>query len=179
MSRRLWTTAALSGCLLATPAFAADGFSAGIEAGRATVADIGLPLYPGALPQVDKPGDEAGARLGLWGGSFGFRMVVVKLASRDSLDQVAAFYRQALGRYGTVLDCSAGSARRAEAPATDRQALRCDTDDAKAGTGTAGGNQAAQIVFKVGRKSAFRLVALKAVPDGVHFQLLQITAPSE
>ena len=44
--------------------------------------------------------------MGLWGGSSGFKLFVLKMESSDAPEKVAAFYRKALAKYGTVLDCS-------------------------------------------------------------------------
>jgi hypothetical protein len=78
--------------------------------------DVGLPIYPGATP--DREGDpshfpgpvafnnSATAVIDVPVGRARSRVVVVKLRTPDPADRVAAFYRQALAQYGTVLDCS-------------------------------------------------------------------------
>jgi len=73
--------------------------------------EVGLPIYPGARPHRDKSDDTPAAQLGLWGGNSGFKLVVLKMESKDAPDKVAAFYRKALGKYGKVLSCpdSSGS----------------------------------------------------------------------
>jgi hypothetical protein len=73
---------------------------------EASVKDVGLPLYPGARPQIDKEGDKPSAKFGLWGNAFAFKLAVLKLQSSDPMDKMAAFYKKALAKYGTVLDCS-------------------------------------------------------------------------
>src|SRR2546429_6660796 len=45
----------------------------------------------------------------LWGNSFAFKLAVVTLDSNDSPQKVATFYKKALAKYGTVLDCGASS----------------------------------------------------------------------
>ena len=82
-------------------------FNAGINiSGQATAKEVGLPVYPGAKPHKDPKDDSSAANLGLWGGSFGFKLVVLKLDSTDAQDKIAAFYKKALTKYGPVLDCS-------------------------------------------------------------------------
>lgn len=150
----------------------APGFSAGLELRtEAQAVDVGLPWYPGAVVQRDNAKDEGAVQLGLWGGLFGFKLAVLKLASSDSLETVSAYYRTALARHGKVLDCSEGSAARREPPAPDSRALRCD-DALNGGT-------PAQRVYKVGSRNQFRLVALQPVAGGVHVQLLRIVASAE
>ena len=150
----------------------APGFSAGLELRtEAQAVDVGLPWYPGAVVQRDNAKDEGAVQLGLWGGLFGFKLSVLKLASSDDLETVSAFYRTALSRHGKVLDCSEGSAARREPPAPESKALRCD-DSLNGGT-------PAQRVYKVGTRNQFRLVALQPVAGGVHVQLLRIVASAD
>ena len=95
----------------------APGFSAGLELRtEAQAVDVGLPWYPGAVVQRDNAKDEGAVQLGLWGGLFGFKLSVLKLASSDNLETVSAFYRTALARkYG---------ASRLEAACTQAMAIR-------------------------------------------------------
>ena len=142
-----------------------EGFSGGIEARpSASAADIGLPIYPGAVPQRDRGDDKSAVTLGLWGGSFGFKLIVAKFASDDKLDAVASYYRDALGRYGSVLDCSQPSAKGQRS--TDKNALNCDNDNPGPG----------ERLYKVGNAKAQRIVSMKRVGDGVHFQMVRMEA---
>lgn len=178
-SRSLSRLASLAACVaLACSALVAhaadpkpkdDAFRAGIEARAATSADIGLPVYPGAMPQADGDKDGSSVKLGLWAGAFGMHLAVQKFASRDPLDTVAGYYRQALAQYGPVMDCSGPAAKRAAAEPADKTALRCDEEPGPAGSR----------VYKVGRKNQFRLVALQPVAGGVHFQLLRLSLPND
>jgi hypothetical protein len=76
---------------------------------EARAKDVGLPIYPGARPYSDKDENQSSVKFGLWGSSFAFKLAVVKLESNDSPQKVSAFYKKALAKYGTVLDCSAAS----------------------------------------------------------------------
>ncbi len=110
--------------------FTPKHFGAGIDiAGQPRVEETGLPLYPGAeIDRTDSAereargegavkrggnrsgkqtnSDEEGINLNLWFGSNGLKLVVVKLKTGDSVEQVSAFYRDALSKYGAILDCS-------------------------------------------------------------------------
>ncbi|XHS78053.1 hypothetical protein ACFJGW_20370 [Burkholderiaceae bacterium UC74_6] len=153
---------------LLTGAAHADGINAGIQIeDKITLADIGLPAYPGAtLLQEGKGKDDDKGSFGmsLWGGSFGLKLSLLKYRSGDSIDQVGRFYRDALGHYGKVLDCSV------TAPSDDDRkdekktiALRCSKDDVKAG----------KLVIKVGKdEKHFRMVAIERKDGGVQFVLL-------
>ena len=83
-------------------------FAAGIDVNtKPNPAETGLPLYPGATIERERRNDDKdGVNLNLWFGSYGVRMVVVKLKSEDDPVKVESFYRDALEPYGEVLDCS-------------------------------------------------------------------------
>jgi len=146
---------------LAIPAAAAG---AGIElSDKSTPADVGLPAYPGATIRRDKADDGEGLNLSLWGGSLGFKLALVKFNSTDPVDKVAGFYRDAMARYGTVLDCT-GPRPAAPAPA-DKKVLACNKDD----KGEPGGK-----LYKVGTPQQQRVVSIKPVGSRVEFDLVKI-----
>jgi hypothetical protein len=71
-------------------------------------AGLGLPVYPGAV--LTKKNNEDGKNTGaadinMSFGSFRLRVKAAGYKSTDSPDQVMAFYRKALGRYGDVIEC--------------------------------------------------------------------------
>ncbi len=160
----MWTTAAHAQTDKAARTASSNGFSAGIEfKQQATPADVGLPAYPGAQPQYDKKDDLASLTMGLWGGTFGFKLVVTKFSSEDSLEAVSRFYKDALAKYGPVLDCSqnVGGTKK------DEKVLGCDDDKPEKGG----------LLFKSGKPEAYRVVSLQQRGRQVHFQLVRIEAP--
>ncbi len=168
--RRLTLRSAAAALAVVLAAGAAHAGGLDIHA-DADAKDVGLPIYPGAVKKADKGNDSAGFSFGVWGESFGFRLAVVSYRSEAGVDGVAAFYRDALGQYGPVLDCSHNAKRKA-APASsagkgksDRDMpVSCDDDSADAGGR----------LYKVGTRGAQRWVRLKPVSAGVSFQLLKI-----
>jgi len=167
----------LGWAVMAAPAWAsgdeakpAKSFTAGMDIReQADLKDIGLPAYPGARPQRDKKDDKEGATVGFSFGPFGMKLVVSKFASNDELEQVSQFYRDALGAYGKVMDCSHGSP---EAQAAQARKARGEKKDPN-GCGDSGGDRDER-VYKVGTEKNFRLVSLKPVGREVHFQLLRM-----
>jgi hypothetical protein len=91
-----------------SPARAQDsGFNLAIHArSHTTAADIGVPTYPGAT--LYKDSSDAGVDLGFSYGDTHFRLLVASYASNDTQDKILAFYRNALSRYGDVLECVRG-----------------------------------------------------------------------
>jgi hypothetical protein len=141
--------------------------SSGIEASlriddEATAQDVGLPTYPGSK-LYKEPGDEsAGANIGLSTSVFGLKVAAVKLESADKPEQVARFYREALSKYGDVLDCSDGAA--ASGKTTASEGLKCDPADS--------GRHSH--VYKVGTEKNQRVVAIKPHGRGTRFDLVYV-----
>lgn len=143
--------------------------NAGITlSGQATAKEVGLPVYPGAKLHKDKDKDDSAANLGLWGGSFGFKLVLLKMESPDGADKVAAFYQKALAKYGAVLDCSNPNAAKA-------------TDDEKSGKITCGDDKAdaGERLYKSGTKEKQHIVSIKTTGGGTDFTLLYLEARGE
>jgi hypothetical protein len=86
-----------------------SGFSLDMHANsHATAKEIGLPEYPGATPYKDKDSDSSSANLGFSMNSFHIGVQVVSYVTADSPQQVLAFYRKPLAKYGEVLECDRG-----------------------------------------------------------------------
>jgi hypothetical protein len=159
----------LIGPLLSAPSWAGDppkAFSMGLEAREhATLAELGLPDYPGATPYSEGHGDKPAATAGAWFGAFGLRVSAMKFQAADSPARVASFYVQALGRHGTVLDCR-DPAQRVKPPQDDKSdRLTCDESAPPAG----------QYEFRVGTRKQFRVVVVKPHGDGgARFEIVRI-----
>jgi hypothetical protein len=154
-------------------------FGAGIDVRtQPRVEDTGLPLYPGAVIEQSERGEKGreelndGVNFDLWFGGFGLKLVVVKLKTDDSADKVSAYYRNALAKYGEILDCRDSSVkktsrrdeRRKDRDKSDK--LTCDdfnTSKAKRGDGE---------FYKSGIKQKQYGVAIQSHGDGTRFQLL-------
>src|SRR5580658_3364495 len=148
-----------------------DGSEAGLViSAQATAKEAGLPLYPGAIPHKDEKNDSSAANLGLWGATFGFKLVVLKMESSDSPEKVAAFYQKALAKYGTVLNCTGVTKAQGDKDKSDSsKKLTCDDDHADAG----------EMLFKAGSKEKQHIVSVKPNGGGSVFNLLFIEARSE
>jgi hypothetical protein len=138
------------------------GFVASKNAGAK---DIGLPLYPGSRKHKDSSDDSASVQLGAWGGSSGFKLVVLKMDSDDAPDKVTAFYRKALSKYGKVLNCSDSSAA-AAAKEKSAKGLDCEDDHADEN----------ETVLKAGTKEAKHVVSVKRNGSGSIYDLVYIEA---
>jgi hypothetical protein len=122
--------------------------------------DLGLPRYAGSKPYRDDDEDSSAANIGLSTPLFGFRVVAMKLETSDRPEQVAAFYKQAMAQYGSVLECSQRNGK----SSSDKEALSCDSDDA--------GKH--KIVYKVGTEDNQRIVAIEPHGTGTRFSLVRL-----
>jgi hypothetical protein len=129
----------------------------------ATAKDVGLPQYPGSQPYEDKrEGSSSAANVGFSSPLFGLKVVAVKLETSDEPEKVAAFYRQALSKYGTVLDCSDPEASKGGAKKDDE--LECDADELDEHSA----------VYKVGTEEHQRVAAIKPHGRGTRFALVYV-----
>jgi hypothetical protein len=137
-----------------------------------TAADVGLPVYPGAKLSTkdDKDGkDSADIHLGF--GDWQFRLKVVKYQTTDSQDEVLAFYKKALGRFGDVLQCSGHNA--VGSPTVTSEGLTCD-DSGKSHQVNLDMGQS----LKAGSKHHQHIVGIeKTDGPGTTFSLVEIDLP--
>jgi hypothetical protein len=130
---------------------------------EATAKEVGLPLYPGSRPYKDNKDDSSGANLGLWGTTFGFKVVALKMETGDSQEKVAAFYQKALGKYGKVLDCTNNPPGMAEKD-KGSDVLTCQDDRPDAGGR----------LFKAGTKHKQHIVGIKPGAHGIEYDLVYL-----
>jgi hypothetical protein len=142
-----------------------DNDSIGFNLGKnASAKDVGLPIYPGARRHKDDSNDRSALNMGLWGGSTGFKLFVLKMETTDAPEKVAAFYRRALAKYGTVLDCSNASAAASSEDEKSSKKLDCEGEKPKRG----------EISLKAGTKEKEHLVGIEPNGSGTIFQLVYI-----
>jgi hypothetical protein len=150
--------------LAAAACSAGESSSGGLEVrfnDQATAADVGLPAYPGSKPYTDPDQSSSAANVRLSTSLFGFRVVGVNLQTPDSPEKVGAFYRQALAKYGDVLECSRHTKSTSE---EEGDGVKCDPDDPGANS----------VVYKVGTGKNQRIVAIKPHGAGARFSLVHL-----
>jgi hypothetical protein len=144
-----------------------DSDGAGVVvSGKATSADVGLSIYPGAKPYKEPNEDSGAARLRLWGGAFGFKVAAMKMESSDAPIKIADFYRKELAKYGKVLDCTNGGTNHDDSS----NALTCDGDKPNKDRG---------MLFKAGTKTKQHIVAIDPNGNPTTFALVYIWVKGE
>jgi hypothetical protein len=140
-----------------------------ILSANATAKEVGLPIYPGSIPykEPEKDNDSSAVKMGLWGTSFGFKLVVLKMESKDETAKIAHYYQNALAKYGTVLDCTNAPPQQAKEDKSEK--LTCGTDKPDPGG----------MLFKAGTAEKQHMVAVQPKANGAVFQLLYIEKRDE
>ncbi|HEV2487361.1 MAG TPA: hypothetical protein VGT08_17690 [Terracidiphilus sp.] len=96
-----------------------------VNTNQTTAADLGLPVYPGAeTVSDDDKHKSADVHLGF--GEWELRVKVVSYATTDTQEQVANFYKKALGRYGDVITCQGNAP--VGTPVRTTEGLTCAAD---------------------------------------------------
>jgi hypothetical protein len=134
---------------------------------QATSKEVGLPVYPGAKPHKDEKEDSPSVQMALWGSTFGFKLAVMKMESIDPPEKIAEFYKKALTKYGTVMNCSDPS-RKTSAKDKPRSSNKLDCGDDKPEKGG--------LLFKAGTKEKQHLVAIQPNGQGSYFQVVYVEA---
>ena len=96
-----------------------------VNTDQTTAADLGLPVYPGAQAVTDNDKHKS-ADVHIGFGEWQLRVRAVSYATQDTKDQVTAFYKKALGRYGEVITCQGNAP--IGTPTTTSEGLTCSED---------------------------------------------------
>lgn len=134
---------------------------------------IGLPPYPGAELVKKKDKDNGAADVNLSFGSFQLRVKAVSYRTNDKPDDVAAFYRKALRRYGTVIECS--NNKPVGQPTRTDEGLTCEND--KDSHVSVDDDVSGKREFKAGSKQHQHIVAVDPEGSGTKFGLVALDLP--
>ncbi len=148
-----------------------------VNTDQTTAADLGLPRYPGS-EEVKNDDQHKSADVHLGFGQWELRVRAVSYATRDSQDQVVAFYKKALARYGDVIACQGNSP--VGAPSTTSEGLSCNEQNNgnvkidQGGFHTGSG----QYELKAGSKRHQHIVGFEEPKDGkTRFALVSLDLP--
>ncbi len=134
---------------------------------------MGLPVYPGAERVAKKDKDSGSADVNLSFGSFQLRVKAASYRSADGPDKLTAFYRQALAKYGDVIQCSNN---RPVGPLTrTSEGLTCDNN--KENHITVNEDLSGKTELKAGSKQHQHIVAIDPEGNGTKFGLVALDLP--
>jgi hypothetical protein len=143
---------------------------------HASAADVGLPDYPGASPYKE-PDNDSAIDLGFTAGDSHFRLIAANFVTSDAPEQVLAFYRKPLSRYGEVLECNHG--KPVGSLTVTRSGLTCS--DQKGGNVQVDGHSdSSDHELRAGTPHKFRVVGInKSQPKSTHFGLVYVELPRD
>ena len=138
----------------------------------AVVEGLGLPVYPGAqLVKKDKNNGAADVNMSF--GSFQLRVKAASYRTQDSPEQVTAFYRKALGRYGDVIECQ--NNKPVGTPTRTDEGLTCDNE--KENHIAVNEDMSGKMELKAGSKQHQHIVAIDPDGSGTKMGLVALDLP--
>ncbi len=144
-----------------------------VRSDQTTAADLGLPVYPGAEVAPDHEGDKS-ADVHLGFGEWQLRVKVVTYRTPESQDKVLAFYRNAMGRFGDVLECRGD--RAVGTPTTTSKGLTCSEHGHVRVDGSGSSDQEG-LSLRAGSRHHQHLLVIRNGDGGTRFSLLELELP--
>ena len=144
-----------------------------VQSNQTTASDLGLPVYPGA-EETTGNGKDVSANVNLGFGPWQLRVKVVKYTTSDPRDKVVAFYRKALGQFGTVIACDGNSP--VGKPTVTDQGLTCKGGGKHVHID--GNDGDSEFNLRVGSPHHQRIVAFKDTGDkNTRVSIVELTLP--
>lgn len=140
----------------------------------AAIEGIGLPVYPGAELMKKKDKDSGSADVNLSFGKFQLRVKAASYRTADSPEQVNSFYRNALKKYGSVIQCSHDQP--VGTPTRTEEGLTCSDNDKKH-TEAPATSPGVKVELKAGSKQHQHIVAIEPENAGTKFGLVALDLP--
>jgi hypothetical protein len=150
-----------------------------VNTNQTTAADLGLPVYPGAQTVSDDDKHKS-ADVHLGFGEWELRVRAVSYATPDKQDQVLAFYKKALARYGDVITCQGNSP--VGTPVATSEGLTCADDKGKNVKIDRGdyGSSDNGLELKAGSKRHQHIIGFENPKDGeTRFALVALDLPAD
>ncbi|MGA9303775.1 MAG: hypothetical protein WBW31_00085 [Candidatus Sulfotelmatobacter sp.] len=135
---------------------------------QADVADVGLPVYPGAtLEDKDSDGSNKSANVNISGFGYGLKVVALEYKSDAAPSKVLSFYRDQLKRYGNVLECHTSRGNwnvnmGSHGSENSSNELTCE------------GSGGSDIELKAGKQDDQHIVAVRSEGGGSSFSLVYV-----
>lgn len=148
-----------------------------VRANETTAADLGLPDYPGATISPDHDGDKS-ADVHMGFGHFQMRIRVVTYVSSDDQKKVLAFYKNAMGRFGDVIECDGNHP--VGTPTITAEGLSCREDNhvhVNTDGDYHGLDDETGLTLRAGSKRHQHILAFKTTSQGTKYSLVDLELP--
>ncbi len=138
---------------------------------------VGLPAYPGAQLEKKKGEDSGSVDLHMGFGPWQMRVKAVSYTTPDPEAKVLAFYRQAMAKYGDVVECRGDEA--VGQPTHTAEGLTCRDDDNGGKRSNPGVNiNDMHHSLKAGSKRHQHIVGFKNRSSDTDFSLVLLELPN-
>lgn len=146
-----------------------------VKSDQTNAGDIGLTVYPGAVPTKDKNSDSANVSMSF--GDFKLKVLTANYVTGDSADKVFAFYRPQLSKYGDVLECDHNTA--VGSVTATSGGLTCDNDEHGRGHANihTGVTNSGDHELRVGDSHKFRVVSVEPKNGKTEIGLVYLELP--
>jgi hypothetical protein len=137
------------------------------------VEGIGLPVYPGAELVKKRDKDNGSADVNLSFGRFQLRVKAANYETPDAPEKVSSFYKDAMRRYGTVIECNHDQP--VGTPTETDEGLTCSDSGKKHAMTEA--DTSGKTELKTGSKQHQHIVAIEPNGGGTKFGLVALDLP--
>ena len=147
-----------------------------VRADQTSAGDLGLPVYPGAQIAPDREGDKS-ADVHMGFGKWQMRVRVVTYESPDAQDKVLAYYKNAMSRFGDVLECDGN--RPVGTPTITTEGLTCKEENhVQVNTGNnLNGVDESGLTLRAGSRHHQHILAFKTNTNGTKYSLVELELP--
>ncbi|MFZ0632455.1 MAG: hypothetical protein WA374_19875 [Acidobacteriaceae bacterium] len=145
-----------------------------VRSDQTSAGDLGLPVYPGSHVTPAGEGDKS-ADVHLGFGQWQLRVQVVSYDTPDSKDKVVAFYRNAMGRFGDVIECQGN--RSVGKLSMTSEGLSCN-EESRGNVHVNGMGDDSGLTLRAGSRRHQHIFALKSSDEGTRFALIELQLPS-
>jgi hypothetical protein len=150
-----------------------------VRSDQTSAADVGLPVYPGAQVIRDADNDKS-ADVHMGFGKWQLHIRVVTYQTADDQTKVMAFYKNAMGRFGEVIECDGKNP--VGSPSLTSQGLTCSEDDHVHVNMNNNGQHISDdqngLTLRAGSKRHQHILAFKTAAEGARFSLIELELPA-
>lgn len=149
-----------------------------VRSDQTSAADLGLPVYPGAQVAPDHEGDKS-ADVHMGFGQFQLRVKVVTYETPDPQDKVLAFYKQAMGQFGGVIECDGDQP--VGTPTATSEGLTCHEEHGHHinVNGRDYGDNDSGLTLRAGSRHHQHILAFKTASSGTKYAMIELQIPND
>jgi hypothetical protein len=140
-----------------------------------TAGGMGLDVYPGATIEKKEKGHDGAADINMSFGSFHLGVKAVSYLSDDAPDKVLAFYREKMGKFGTVILCRHDEP--VGTPTRTQDGLTCEDENKHGVRVNAHTDDHDKQELKAGSRQHQHIVEVETRGAGTKFGLVMLDLP--